>query len=122
MKKGKLILIPANEELRKANPLKKFGKYFGKLIPIVVSNEPIKISDHWINILDPTLGIRIATADNVAAIKRMKMKKNNAADHCKKVLVLPNEFSQEQLKDICDGKFNNEVDIMVETTIKLYLA
>ncbi len=75
---------------------------------IVVCDDEIKVGENWLNTKDPSLGIRVASEYDIKKIK------DNNHTHCKKVLVLPNQFSSSFIQAILNGKIKDGDKVEVE--------
>lgn len=81
--------------------------------PIIITDDEIKSGDWFLNITTGTIhkagiiGVNIQSGKNFGDY--------HGKFECKKILVLPNQFSKEFLQAICDGKVKDRDKVEVET-------
>lgn len=84
--------------------------------PITISEtEKLEVDDAWINLKDSTLGIHYsATVHDVNYINKESL------SHCKKIIVLPEQYSPEYLQQWVDGKIKENDKTWVECTSEYF--
>lgn len=84
--------------------------------PIIISEtEKLEVGDAWINLKDSTLGIHYsATEYDVNYINERSL------SHCKKIIVLPEQYSPEHLQQWVDGKIKENDKVLVECTSEYF--